>query len=112
MAVSVAVLRARFRRTLTDPPFTDTDLANAIAAANLRIDPDVWTTCTDEGCAFLAAHLALIDPKGSSSGVKSATAGKVKIDFDRSKQAQIFREEYERLQRGVTPVVFIGGSLC
>jgi hypothetical protein len=54
----------------------------------------------------------MIDPQGSSTGVKSAEAKEVEIEFDRSEQAEIFRTEYVRLQRGVTAVGLVMGSRC
>ena len=113
MAVSFSTLRTRFPQTFGDlAAFPDSVLVDAVAAANLRIDAVLWGTCADEGCLFLAAHLALIDPRGKSSGIGSASAGKVRIVFDRSTAAETFRVEYERLQRGIAPVAFVGGSEC
>lgn len=66
--LTVAAFQAAFTVfKKTDPTF----IANTIARAQRWVDPCVWGDKVDDGVALLTAHWLIIDPKGTSTALKS-----------------------------------------
>jgi len=86
MSWSVAAFKGEF------PEFAATDdpiVAAALVRAEQRVDPIVWGEKTDQGVAYLAAHLLALAPFGQNARLASNSG------------TSIYHEEFRRLQREV-----------